>query len=109
VLLEPVFGQVPAVAAQMGGGAAVIKYNLLFFGRCMPFWDAGAGVLRICEESTPFELETGAWAFLVYDEGGGNDYGSARSPYFKRRHWESEYGINAFLPYVRPSIFSALM
>ena len=49
------------------GGSLVFKYNFLSFGRWMPFWDAGAGMLwtdlapRIPEQSTQFNfvLETG--------------------------------------------------
>ncbi|WP_447969358.1 acyloxyacyl hydrolase [Nitrospira sp. M1] len=49
------------------GGSLVVKYNLLSFGRWMPFWDIGAGMLwtdlapRIPEQSQRFNfvLETG--------------------------------------------------
>ncbi len=49
------------------GGSLVVKYNFLSFGRWMPFWDGGAGMLwtdlapRIPEQSTQFNfiLQTG--------------------------------------------------
>jgi hypothetical protein len=63
VLLEPMFAQfTQPFTAKAAGGALVVKYNLLSFGRWMPFWDAGAGMLwtdlapQITEESTPFEF-----------------------------------------------------
>lgn len=46
VLAEPFFAQFThPFAAEAAGGSLVIKYNLLSFGRWMPFWDAGAGML----------------------------------------------------------------
>ncbi|MGB0910991.1 MAG: acyloxyacyl hydrolase [Nitrospirales bacterium] len=49
------------------GGSVVLKYNFLSFGRWMPFWDVGSGMLwtdlapRIPEQSQQFNfvLETG--------------------------------------------------
>ncbi|MCA9472708.1 MAG: acyloxyacyl hydrolase [Nitrospira sp.] len=53
--------------AYAGGLSLVLKYNFLSFGRWMPYWDMGAGMLwtdlapRIPEQSTQvnFVLETG--------------------------------------------------
>src|ERR1700687_1761703 len=53
--------------ADLLGTTVVLKYNFLAFGRWMPFWDFGMGVLwtdlapRIPEQSTQFNflLETG--------------------------------------------------
>lgn len=68
LLVEPLFARfVQPFAAEAAGGSLVLQYNLLSFGRWMPFWDAGAGMLwtnlapRIPEQSTPFNfvLETG--------------------------------------------------
>jgi hypothetical protein len=68
LLMEPFFAQLThPFAAEAAGGLWVIKYNLLSFGRWMPFWDAGAGMLwtnlapRLPEQNTPFNfvLETG--------------------------------------------------
>jgi lipid A 3-O-deacylase len=54
-------------SASAFGGSLVVKYNFLDFGRWMPFWDGGAGMLwtdlgpRIPEQSTQFNfvLQTG--------------------------------------------------
>lgn len=51
----------------------MLKYNFLSFGRWVPFWDAGAGMLwtnlapRLPEQSTPFNfvLETGPGVHYV--------------------------------------------
>jgi len=67
-LVQPVFARfTKPFAAEAAGGSVLLKYNLLSFGRWVPFWDAGAGMIwtnlapRIPEQSTPFEfvLETG--------------------------------------------------
>jgi lipid A 3-O-deacylase len=71
VLVEPFFAQfTQPFSAEAAGGALVFKYNLLSFGRWVPFWDAGVGMIwtnlapRIPEESTLFNfaLETGPGA-----------------------------------------------
>lgn len=49
-------------SASAFGGSLMLKYNFLSFGRWMPFWDGGAGMLwtdlapRIPEQSTPFNF-----------------------------------------------------
>jgi hypothetical protein len=49
-------------SAEAAGGSLGIKYNLLSFGRWMPYWGVGAGMLwtnlapRISEQSTPFNF-----------------------------------------------------
>jgi lipid A 3-O-deacylase len=64
-------------SASAFGGSLVARYNFLSFGRWMPFWDGGAGMLwtdlapRIPEQSTQFNfvLETGPGAhFFVTDQ-----------------------------------------
>lgn len=68
LMIEPVVARfTKPFAAEAVGGSFVLKYNLLSFGRWMPFWDVGAGIVwtnlapRIPEQSTQFEfvLETG--------------------------------------------------
>lgn len=68
ILLEPVGAHFfEPFSASLAGGSLVVKYNFTSFGRWMPYWDAGAGMVwtdlapRIPEQSTPFEfiLETG--------------------------------------------------
>lgn len=114
VFLEPVFGQfTQPFIAQAAGGALVVKYNLLSFGRWMPFWDAGAGMLwtnlapRIPEESTPFEFEL--------ETGPGLSYfvtSTATVTIGVRFHHISNAGIgnrntglNGVLPYIGLSVF----
>jgi hypothetical protein len=67
VLVEPFYGQFKNRSADTFGTSLVIKYNLLSFGRWIPFWDVGVGVLwtdlapRIAEDSSQvnFVLQTG--------------------------------------------------
>ena len=68
VLVESIFARfMQPFSAEAAGGTLVFKYNLQSFGRWMPFWDVGAGMLwtnlapRIRELSTPlnFVIETG--------------------------------------------------
>ncbi len=68
VLLEPVYGRFKNTFTGHAAGASLVaKYNLLSFGRWVPFWDVGVGVLwtdlapRIAEDSSQvnFALETG--------------------------------------------------
>ncbi len=68
LLIEPMAAHYyEPFSASAFGGSLVLKYNFLSFGRWMPFWDAGAGMLwtdlapRIPEQSTQFNfiLQTG--------------------------------------------------
>jgi opacity protein-like surface antigen len=68
LLLEPMAAHYDEpFSASAFGGSLVLKYNFLSFGRWMPFWDGGAGMLwtdlapRIPEQSTQFNfiLQTG--------------------------------------------------
>jgi len=68
ILIEPLAAHYyQPFSASAFGGSLVVKYNFLDFGRWMPFWDAGAGMLwtdlapRIPEQSTQFNfvLQTG--------------------------------------------------
>ncbi len=68
LLLEPMAAHYyDPFSASAFGGSIVLKYNFLSFGRWMPFWDGGAGMLwtdlapRIPEQSTQFNfiLQTG--------------------------------------------------
>ncbi|RMH31908.1 MAG: acyloxyacyl hydrolase [Nitrospirae bacterium] len=68
VMLEPLAAHFfHPFSASAFGGTAMAKYNFLSFGRWMPFWDGGAGMLwtdlapRIPEQSTRFNfvLQTG--------------------------------------------------
>lgn len=68
LLIEPLAAHYyEPFSASAFGGSLVVKYNFLDFGRWMPFWDAGAGMMwtdlgpRIPEQSTQFNfvLQTG--------------------------------------------------
>ena len=68
VLAEPFYGRFKnKFPANTAGASLVIKYNLLSFGRWVPVWDAGVGLLwtdlapRIAEDSSQvnFALQTG--------------------------------------------------
>jgi lipid A 3-O-deacylase len=68
VLLEPLYARYfQPFEATAAGGSILFKYNFLDFGRWMPFWDLGLGMLwtdlapRISEQSTTFNfvLESG--------------------------------------------------
>ncbi len=68
VLIEPLAAHYyQPFSASAFGGSLMVKYNFLNFGRWMPFWDGGAGMLwtdlgpRIPEQSTQFNfvLQTG--------------------------------------------------
>lgn len=68
VLAEPFYGRFKnGFSAGTVGASLVTKYNLLSFGRWMPFWDVGVGVLwtdlapRIAEDSSQmnFAIQTG--------------------------------------------------
>jgi hypothetical protein len=62
-LVQPVFARfTEPFAAEAAGGSFLLKYNFLSFGRWVPFWDVGAGMIwtnlapRIPEQSTQFEF-----------------------------------------------------
>jgi lipid A 3-O-deacylase len=68
LVIEPLAAHyVQPFSASAFGGSLMLKYNFLDYGRWMPFWDGGAGMLwsdlapRIPEQSTPFNfvLQTG--------------------------------------------------
>lgn len=68
VLLEPLYARYyKPFYANAAGGSVLVKYNFLAFGRWMPYWDLGLGILwtdlapRIPEQSTQlnFVLESG--------------------------------------------------
>jgi lipid A 3-O-deacylase len=68
VLLEPFYARYDKPFwANAAGGSVLFKYNFLAFGRWMPYWDLGLGMLwtnlapRIPEQSTQFNylLESG--------------------------------------------------
>ncbi len=61
--IEPIYAHYfTPFGASAAGGSLLFKYNFLAFGRWMPFWDLGLGMLwtnlapRIPEQSTPFNF-----------------------------------------------------
>jgi hypothetical protein len=114
LLLEPLYGRfTQPFAADAAGGSMVIKYNLLSFGRWMPFWDAGAGMLwtnlapRIPEQSTPFNfiLETGPGAHYFLTRTMTVTVGVRYHHISNADIGQRNTGLNAVLPYVGVSWF----
>jgi lipid A 3-O-deacylase len=114
VLVEPFFAQfTQPFSSEAAGGTLVFKYNLLSFGRWMPFWDAGAGMLwtnlapRIRELSTPlnFVIETGPGVQYFMTEQMTLTLGVRYSHISNADTGERNIGLNAILPYAGLSWF----
>jgi len=114
LLVEPLFARfTKPFAAEAAGGSFVVKYNFLSFGRWMPFWHAGAGMIwtnlapRIPEQSTPFEfvLETGPGAHYFVTDRITWTMGVRFHHISNANLGERNTGINAVLPYVGFSVF----
>jgi opacity protein-like surface antigen len=114
VLIEPIFARfTKPFAAEAAGGTLVLKYNFLSFGRWMPFWDAGAGMLwtnlapRIAEQSTPLNVifETGPGVQYFITEQTTLTLGVRYSHISNAGTGERNIGLNAILPYAGMSWF----
>ena len=114
VLVEPIFARfTQPFAAEAAGGTLVFRYNLLSFGRWMPFWDVGAGMLwtnlapRIRELSTPlnFIIETGPGVQYFITEQTTLTLGVRYSHISNADTGERNIGLNAVLPYAGLSWF----
>lgn len=114
LLVEPVFARfVKPFAAEAAGGSLVVKYNFLSFGRWMPFWDAGAGIIwtnlapRIPEQSTQFEfgLQTGPGLHYFVTERLTWTMGLRYHHISNANLGERNTGLNGVLPYVGLSYF----
>lgn len=114
VFVEPLFARfTQPFAAEAAGGSLVLKYNFLAFGRWMPFWDAGAGMIwtnlapRIQEQSTQFEfvLETGPGVHYFMTDTVTLTMGVRLHHISNGGLGERNTGINAILPYVGISVF----
>lgn len=112
--VEPLFARVTKpFPAEAAGGAWVIKYNLLSFGRWVPFWDVGAGMLwtnlapRIPEQSTPFNfvLETGPGIHYFLTRSLTVTAGVRYHHISNANIGQRNTGLNAVLPYVGFSWF----
>ena len=110
VLVEPLFAQfTQPVSAQLAGGSVVLKYNLLSFGRWIPFWEAGAGLSwmnlvfpTIPEESerVNFLLQTGPGVQYLATPHVSLAAGVRWSHISDADIAEKNAGLNAVLPYV---------
>jgi lipid A 3-O-deacylase len=114
VLVEPIFARfTQPFSAEAAGGTVVFKYNLLSFGRWMPFWDVGTGMLwtnlapRIRELSTPlnFVIETGPGVQYFMTEQTALTVGVRYSHISNADTGERNIGLNAVLPYAGLSWF----
>ncbi|TLY30728.1 MAG: acyloxyacyl hydrolase [Nitrospirae bacterium] len=114
LLVEPLFARfTKPYAAEVAGGSLVVKYNLLSFGRWMPFWDAGAGMVwsnlapRIPEESTQFQfvLETGPGVHYFMTKTMTMTMGVRFHHFSNAGIGDRNTGLNAFLPYIGVSVF----
>ena len=114
VLVEPLFARfTQPFAAEAAGGSFILKYNFLSFGRWMPFWDAGAGMIwtnlapRIQEQSTQFEfvLETGPGVQYFMTDTMTLTMGVRLHHISNGGLGDRNTGINAVLPYVGISVF----
>lgn len=115
ILLEPLFAQfIQPASAQLAGGSLVFKYNLLSFGRWIPFWDAGAGISwtnllfpKIPEESDAlnFVLETGPGLQYLLTSHLSLTVGVRFSHISNADLGERNAGLNAVLPYAGLSWF----
>ena len=114
VLVEPIFARfMQPFSAEAAGGTLVFKYNLLSFGRWMPFWDVGAGMLwtnlapRIRELSTPlnFVIETGPGIQYFITEQTTLTIGVRYNHISNADTGERNIGLNAVLPYAGLSWF----
>src|SRR5207245_4634968 len=94
--------------ASAAGGSALFKYNFLTFGRWMPFWDLGLGMLwtdlapRIPEQSEQFNfvLESGPGAQYFMTESIALTVG-ARVHHISNAHiGDRNLGLNSYLGYV---------
>ena len=114
-LVQPVFARfTEPFAAEAAGGSFLLKYNFLSFGRWVPFWDAGTGMIwtnlapRIPEQSTPFEfvLETGPGAHYFATDRMIWTMGMRLHHISNANLGDRNTGINGILPYIGISFFT---
>lgn len=111
---QPVFARfTKPFAAEATGGSFLFKYNFLSFGRWIPFWEAGAGMIwtnlapRIPEQSTQFEfvLETGPGLHYLVTDRMTWTMGVRLHHISNGGLGDRNTGINGVLPYVGLSWF----
>ena len=116
LLLEPVVAHYyQPFSASAFGGSLVLKYNFLSFGRWMPFWDGGVGMLwtdlapRIPEQSIQwfnFILQTGPGVSYFVSENWAVTAGIRFHHISNAGLGERNIGLNAVLLNLGVSFFS---
>ena len=115
LLLEPMAAHYyEPFSASAFGGSLVLKYNFLSFGRWMPFWDGGAGMLwtdlapRIPEQSTQFNfiLQTGPGVSFFVSENWAITVGFRFHHISNSGIGNRNIGLNAWLFNLGVSFFS---
>src|SRR3989449_11643830 len=114
LLVEPLYAHYfKPFGATAAGGSVLFKYNFLAFGRWMPFWDVGHGMLwtnlapRIPEQSTPFNfvLETGPGVQYFATEKLALTIGFRYHHISNARIGDRDLGLNSILAYMGISVF----
>jgi opacity protein-like surface antigen len=115
VLIEPMAAHYyEPFSASAFGGSLMLKYNFLSFGRWMPFWDGGAGMLwtdlapRIPEQSTQFNfiLQTGPGVSYFVSENWAITGGIRFHHISNANIGDRNTGLNAWLFTLGVSFFS---
>ena len=114
LLFEPLYAHYfKPFGASAAGGSFVFKYNFLSFGRWMPYWDVGLGMLwtnlapRIPEQSTPFNflLEIGPGLHYFATERVALTIGVRFHHISNGEIGERNLGLNATLAYAGILVF----
>lgn len=115
LILEPMAAHYyEPFSASAFGGSLMLKYNFLSFGRWMPFWDGGAGMLwtdlapRIPEQSTQFNfiLQTGPGVSYFVSENWAITAGFRFHHISNSGIGDRNIGLNAWLFNLGVSFFS---
>ncbi len=114
VLFEPLYAHYwEPFHGEAAGGSALFKYNFLAFGRWMPFWDLGLGMLwtdlapRIPEQSEQFNfvLESGTGTQYFMTESIALTIGARFHHISNAGIGDRNLGLNSVLGYVGVSFF----
>ncbi|HZC82174.1 MAG TPA: acyloxyacyl hydrolase [Nitrospiraceae bacterium] len=114
LLIEPLYAHYfKPFGANAAGGSVLFKYNFLGFGRWMPFWDLGFGMLwtnlapRIPEQSTPFNFVTESGPGVQYfaTERVALTFGVRFHHISNAETGDRNRGLNSTLGYLGLSIF----
>jgi hypothetical protein len=114
LLVEPLYAHYfKPFGATAAGGSLVFKYNFLSFGRWMPYWDIGLGMLwtdlapRIREQSTTFNfvLESGPGVHYFVTEKVAFMIGTRFHHISNAGLGDRNLGLNSILGYAGVSVF----